>query len=100
MYFVSTIRVDKNNILRNGIRTIGIFNNYAEARNVILQNDSDLWEGSYYTYAIITFIEEDVLYPIQKVQTWFLKDKSKENKIIESIEVPIDFVDFRPYIIR
>ena len=60
MYFVTTVQVDKNGKMKFS-RCVGFFECYEEAKDVVINNKSDIFEGNYH-YVVIEKIMPG-LYP-------------------------------------
>ncbi len=71
IYTVTTMMIHSktHEILRR--RTIGWFENKADAEDVILKNSYDINEAGYYPYAVIEEVEQGI-YPIC-MKTWWFK---------------------------
>ena len=64
MYFLIVIREDD-------YRVFGASSSYRTLFDIAQYNRGDIFEGGYYGYALITFIEDTGLYPREVEQQWF-----------------------------
>ena len=92
MYFITTLRICGHII--DDCRTIGMKSSYAGCYYDILTNAVDMFEGHYYEYAVITYIDEGY-YPDIVEQQWFRNTETG----IEICDKPEQLGDYQLYII-
>jgi len=96
MYFMTTLRVCGNIV--DDCRTIAMNSSYGDCYYGMLDNTFDIFEGGYYQYAVINFINEGY-YPNIIEQQWFKWVKDGDITAVELCNRPAEIGDYKPYII-